>query len=112
MTFGCGIDHAHLHIAPFSFSLGAAARSFAPEVPWRETARAPWETPSTGQAYLAFREPECSVWRIATPKTSPRQFFRQAIANWLNLSNAYDYDEHPRPNLALQTLHSMTDTSL
>lgn len=108
-TFGCGIDHAHLHIVPLSFSLRVATRIFAPDISWRESIHAPWEVSSTQEAYLAFREPGCSLWRIATPETPPRQFFRQVLASSLKLADAYDYDEHPRPHLAAQTFYSMTD---
>lgn len=99
-AFGCGIDHAHLHVAPLKFSLERACRSVSPSTVWHDSA-APWIEPTTAP-YLAIREPQ-ATWRRACPAAASRQFFRQAIAAAVGLGTEFDYDVHPARELTAET---------
>jgi ATP adenylyltransferase len=95
-SFGCGIDHAHLHVASFDFDFPTAVANFSPQLAWAEGS-APWKR-SPEEAYLTFFA--AGVWRTATPLSPPRQFFRQVIAKALGRGEQYDYDEFPSPENA------------
>jgi hypothetical protein len=91
-TFGCGIDHAHLHVVPLP--IGMNLKTLAETVLGQ-----PFGTllPSPSQPYLRIRTPITQDWFSLEPRTSlPRQFFRQII--WYAAaqpSASFDYDESP-----------------
>lgn len=106
-SFGCGIDHAHLHMVPLGFDLENLTRELLPEIVWHDST-APWkDQASEHRPYLALREPNRS-WRRSTPADLPRQFFRRVIAKAVQLDAAYDYDTHPRHDLVAQTYARIT----
>lgn len=91
-TFGCGIDHAHVHLVPLpaSIDLRAHAESALGQAFHHEAV-------STGHPYLRLRQPGSSTWLSLSPTGPlPRQFFRQVIWEALGRPSAsYDYDEAP-----------------
>jgi ATP adenylyltransferase len=98
-NFGCGIDHAHLHMAVLPFNLLEAVRRTHPEWSWMQSAR-PWSHGGPREApYLALAGPD-GIWLESQPPTVPRQFFRQMIAQSLGKLHEYDYDRFPRPENA------------
>lgn len=99
-AFGCGIDHAHLHIAPLSFSLLAAAATLDPHTQW-STSVAPWMYASDANAYLAVREP-AGRWFTSQPEQLPSQFMRRAIAQAIGKPALFAYDDYPHPEVAAE----------
>ena len=92
-TFGCGIDHAHLHFVPLPPWLGL--RMLA-EVHFRDRFK-PQEWPVGVKPYLCVREPNASAFHFAFPSQEiPHQFFRQLIWRSHNFGAAsYHYDKAP-----------------
>lgn len=97
--FGCGIDHAHLHLVPLNFGLEDATTRVS-ALSWINT-DAPWRVASTG-AYVTLCEPGMG-WRRAEPSDVPHQFFRRAIASVLGAAE-FDYDKYPAPEVADETV--------
>lgn len=91
-TFGCGIDHAHLHVVPLP--AGVDLRRLA-EAALNEPFL-PRETELT-RPYLRIRLPCSRTWLAVEPSTAPpRQFFRQTIWRGTGARGlSYDYDESP-----------------
>ena len=91
-TFGCGIDHAHLHVVPLPTGLNLVTLA--------ETVlgqRFEVRVPSPSQPYLRIRTPGTQDWLSVEPRPGPpRQFFRQIIWHAMaQPSISYDYDESP-----------------
>lgn len=91
--FGCGIDHAHLHVAPLPFRLNDAAQRFDRTMRWSEQP-APWRRGVVECPYLAIKNIN-EPWLGAEPSAIPRQFFRRVIAHELGLADQFDYDANP-----------------
>lgn len=98
--FGCGVDHAHVHLVPLDPSvslLGLAEQKLG--------ARFNLTRPDNCRPYLSVREPN-GPWRALHPTGAvPRQFFRQLI--WRHHGSpgsSYDYDQEPCAELAERTL--------
>jgi ATP adenylyltransferase len=89
-SFGCGLDHAHLHAVCLPFDLLDRATELFPEITWTSSA-APWERTTAERAYLSVTD-RTGRWFSASPQTVPKQFFRQVIASALGRANEYDYD--------------------
>lgn len=91
-TFGCGIDHAHLHVVPLpnNIALRVLAESALGE-------KFCIKRPSPTQPYLRIREPFDTAWYTLEPSLPPpRQFFRQLIwQSHLWEADSYDYDKAP-----------------
>jgi len=94
---GCGVDHAHLHVAPVAFDLVSAVASFLPdEARWAEAGleecRAAF---NRGEDYLYLEQP-IGVGRIATHQNFGSQLFRRAIANYEGVSDHYNWRDYPQ----------------
>jgi diadenosine tetraphosphate (Ap4A) HIT family hydrolase len=91
-SFGCGIDHAHLHLVPLPASI--CLRELA-EVELGEKFQV--AVPRSCRPYLWLREPRDREWLLLEPSAAlPRQFFRQIL--WRALGRpgpSFDYDESP-----------------
>jgi diadenosine tetraphosphate (Ap4A) HIT family hydrolase len=91
-TFGCGIDHAHMHLVPLprGFGLRRLAESAIrePFLPHQDLGKG---------AYLRVREPLDDHFYSLVPRSPPpRQFFRRVIwaaSAWHG--TGYDYDSSP-----------------
>jgi diadenosine tetraphosphate (Ap4A) HIT family hydrolase len=90
--FGCGIDHAHLHLVPLSDDV--PLRALAEQALGKKFIVQP--AAPTGP-YLRVREPVDPGFGVLEPLISPpRQFFRQLI--WRARAwhvHSYDYDLAP-----------------
>lgn len=104
-TFGCGIDHAHLHVVPLPRHLDLKAIA-------EEALNQNFSTdlPSPCHPYLRIRDPRDMAWYTLEPKaTIPRQFFRQIIwrsSQWI--APSYDYDEAPCDVQVRATIATLT----
>lgn len=94
---GCGVNHAHLHMAPLDFFLSTAiARSDA-------NIGCSWKSAGGGasipipydhwESYLFYQEPN-NYARIAYPEAKISQYFRRVIAAHLGMPERYDYKQH------------------
>lgn len=101
--FGCGIDHAHLHVVPLPFDLLVASRNRL-DNPWVR-AKAPWLEPAQ-TPYLTIRRPGDAHWMRASPKAIQSQFFRRVIAEKLG-STEFHYDRVPATENAVATLKAL-----
>ncbi len=101
-TFGCGIDHAHLHIVPLpeELKLRASAEHLL-GVPFKSQASA-----NPQNAHFRIKEPGDSTFFIVEPSTPPpRQFFRQVLwKTGLFSIDSYDYDVSPCEDVVFETL--------
>jgi ATP adenylyltransferase len=101
---GCGVDHAHLHILPIACELLALASPFVPYgTEWKP---AGWEERAvaynSGLDYLFLKQDDCpGVISVASDFGS--QVFRKAIAAHLGKPAEFNWREHPRHEVALQT---------
>ena len=91
---GCGINHAHLHLVPLSFSLRSAIEEADIHIfsKWQELSAGTIPTADLTQnrSYLYFREPD-RVACIAFPNHDVSQYFRRVIANKIGIGRKFDY---------------------
>jgi hypothetical protein len=106
-ALGCGIDHAHIHVAALPFSLERATRSIARvEFEDRQDLRAIADIHRRGLGYLLVREPQHGL-RVATPLAKERQLFRRAIAGAIGSPETFDYAAFPYVENVHETLRRM-----
>jgi hypothetical protein len=112
-SIGCGVDHAHFHLVPLSFSLLAEAR-LSPELGgWKWNIcegefGALRQLYRQGKSYLYIGEPGCgSVY--CTPQRIPCQSLRRVIAGKVGLADKYDYKRYPFKRRVESTLEVMRD---
>jgi ATP adenylyltransferase len=109
---GCGVDHAHLHILPFSDSIVRATKEYLPAgVDWqpgrlKECAKAYEE----GLSYLFF-EPTQGPSLIARSNGFMSQIFRRAIARELNLDSEFNWRDFPQYQNVSATVESLRNLS-
>ena len=91
---GCGINHAHLHLVPLSFSLRSATEEFDINIlsEWQELSAdtMPTENLTQNRNYLYFNEPGRGAY-IAFPNRDISQYFRRVIANKIGAQKKFDY---------------------
>lgn len=103
---GCGADHAHLHLVPFSGSLEAAVRQYDFSDEWIETGAGHVDRLLRGKEYLLMSQ---SVQHLKTGslvrvlETPRSQYFRSALGNALGLRHVADYHGYPLIELAART---------
>lgn len=91
----CGVDQAHLHIAPLSFDLVSAAID-EPDVDWA-VARDPAPKPDVEEdsgGYLSVSDLQGRAY-VGRPRTEVSQWFRRLIATRLGKADFWDYRSHP-----------------
>jgi diadenosine tetraphosphate (Ap4A) HIT family hydrolase len=93
-TFGCGLDHAHLHLTALPFDLTDAVRMRTENWFWNPSL-APWCVGPQRDPYLAMTNRH-GEWLKCHPDAVPKQFFRSIIAEQLGMAAEYDYDLYPR----------------
>jgi diadenosine tetraphosphate (Ap4A) HIT family hydrolase len=94
---GCGVDHAHVHIAPLPFPLESAARPFLPD-------GTIWQTATLDQAARAHKagadylyiEQTLGRGRIAIKASFGSQLLRRAISERLGVGAQFNWREHPQ----------------
>lgn len=106
-AWGCGIDHAHLHLLPLPFDLVAATQRRLPLV-WNARVR-PTSICSWGAdgPYVALRGPTEDAWSVIHPETIERQFVRRVIADELGTPDRYDYDQYPFHKHVVETVRGL-----
>lgn len=94
---GCGVDHAHLHLVPLSFSLETLAHADASEKRWIKARASDIPSLSVDQEYLVCgdhpSEPNPGI-TFATLQRPESQYFRRLIATQLGRSEEFDYNAH------------------
>lgn len=109
---GCGVDHAHIHVAPVGFDLAAAASPLLPlGSGWREA-----KMPDAAQS--AFRRRADYLYveqdgraQIAEASDFGSQLFRRAIAAKLGSSAEYNWREFPQISTVALTVDKLQSTS-
>lgn len=106
-AWGCGIDHAHLHLLPLPFDLAVAIEGRLPRA-WnarvRPTSVCSW---SADRPYIALRGPAEDAWSVIHPETIERQFIRRMIAEEVGMPERYDYDQYPFHEHAVETARNL-----
>jgi diadenosine tetraphosphate (Ap4A) HIT family hydrolase len=96
-SVGCGVDHAHLHVAPINFDLHASVTPFLPrDVIWSDAGLEQCVAAfCQGRDYLYLEQP-IGRGRIATHGSFGSQLFRRAIAAQIGERDYYNWREYPR----------------
>jgi len=93
---GCGINHAHLHMAPLRHKISETIKSskVANNYSWQQinTSTPPFPT-NDNRSYLLYSEPEGSI-SIAYPEKEISQYFRRIVADQMGIPERYDYKQH------------------
>lgn len=108
---GCGVNHAHLHVVPFSKGLESLALASRPGLAWRKISAASVAATCQGSEYLFCSDDFTGVKTtgLLAPLISPEsQFFRRLIATSLGLNTLYDYKRYRFEELALSTTEHLT----
>ena len=91
---GCGVDQAHVHVAPLDFNLIETVHQYDAQGAWVEVdAKDPWATLNRARDYYLISDFESAYVKYPLVKRS--QFFRRAIAHGLGRPNEWDYRAHP-----------------
>lgn len=110
-SLGCGIDHAHLHLAPLPFSLtDATMRSFEAHAVTLERIElyedVRLKTLSTVLGHKSdylFLEEGGRTFLVKLVEAPPSQFLRRVIARRLGVPDKYDYRTHSGVRSAKRT---------
>jgi ATP adenylyltransferase len=108
---GCGVDHAHLHLVPWS-------KSFKETVETNSSANFHWQKADApdllsnffhaGKDYLFFEE-AAGKWATASCDI-PSQFFRRVLATAIGKPAAYDWKQNDGENNVLATIAALCGT--
>jgi ATP adenylyltransferase len=104
---GCSIDHAHMHVLPWTGSLVAAAQAAFTHFNWLPVRS--WDdaldTPSN-DPYLIVRDADGGM-TLATHPEIPSQALRRVISGSLGRGNEWDWKIHPRPRTVKATVRRL-----
>ena len=102
---GCGVDHAHLHLAPIPFDLSAEVRTLLPrEITWVSAGIDVCKTAyRRGKDYLYLEQPIGSG-RLAAQERFGSQLFRRAIASHLGIPEEYNWREYNQGPTVVATI--------
>ena len=108
LKVGCSVDHAHLHVVPFSDDLARLTAPFMPDgAGWRPAdVQACVNAFSDGENYLYFEQPLGDGF-ISVHPAFESQVFRKAIALQLGKPQEFDwrqYPNHPAIRATVQAL--------
>lgn len=90
----CGVDQAHLHLAPLKFDLVSACQEER-SVDWQRTCgfSLPFNSVQSSEEYLyAATEYETVIGYVKAPVS---QWFRRLIASKTGITDSWNYREHP-----------------
>lgn len=108
-SVGCGVDHAHFHIAPIDAPLKEYASQINPEpIDWH-TLDSIVELNALhvdGTEYLLYQNQDQTQY-IGTAPDITSQLFRKAIAKYLGISNQYDWKTNPREETVAKTFETL-----
>ena len=105
---GCGVDHAHLHLAPIFFDLLAEVKPLLPTgITWVPAGIDVCKmTHLRGMDYLYLEQPIGSGHLVAHERLGS-QLFRRAIASHLGIPEEYDWREYDQVPTVLATIQRM-----
>lgn len=103
-SVGCGVDHAHLHVAPVKFDLATFVSQMLPgDASWKPATIAECrDCHRRGDDYLYVEQPLGSG-RVATGDIGS-QLFRRAIASQIGNPEEYNWREHPQLHNVMATI--------
>jgi len=91
--FGCGIDHAHVHIVPFNYSIIPIVDQEKPNICWRPIIRIE-DIIVEKKPYLFIIDREERNGVISNPDSIPSQFIRRVLAKHLGIPESFDYHQY------------------
>jgi hypothetical protein len=105
---GCGIDHAHAHIVPWTGDLADGVRKRYPSLTWHgllnlQDLKA--SVPSS-EPYL-YLQPADGPASAASGAQIPNQLIRREIASALGQPGRYDWNDYPRYDLVQRTVSTL-----
>ncbi len=102
---GCGVDHAHLHLAPVPFDLSAEVSPFLPSgVTWASAGIEECQNAyDRSEDYLYLEQPIGSGW-ITTHEKFESQLFRRAIATRIGVRDQYNWREYEQLPTVMATI--------
>jgi ATP adenylyltransferase len=108
---GCSIDHAHLHLVPWSGSLVSLAMAAHPELSWREysSGLASGLPPAPDTSYLLVQDSD-GRGAVGSGDTIPSQALRKIIARELGRPKEWDWKTHPQVERQTSTIRTLTAT--
>ena len=92
-NFGCGIDHAHVHIVPFEDSILPILNKELPGIRWQELGKLEDITLERRQ-YLFVIDKQQQNGLVSNPEEIPSQFMRRVIAKYLGIPEYFDYHKY------------------
>jgi len=104
---GCGVDQAHLHVAPLHFDLLDAIAGVS-QVASVETAdeHDPWAAVRAGADYWMARHVRTNTSLIAYPDTPISQGIRKIVAAHAGDQAAWNYRTHPHLEHVYETIRA------
>lgn len=108
LKVGCSVDHAHLHVVPFSGDLARLVTSFMPDgAGWRPAdVQACVNAYRAGENYLYFEQPLGSGF-ISIHPAFGSQVFRRAIALQLGKPHEFDWRQYPNHSTIQATVEAL-----
>lgn len=108
--FGCGVDHAHLHVVPVHTRLVPLIEKQLGQAPQWRSMRGPedlHEMHSAGVSYLYVVENGQDGGWASGILDAPSQFMRRVLANQLGIPNLYDYRKYPFRDTVISTVRRL-----
>ncbi|MCW3047073.1 MAG: hypothetical protein JWO74_1357 [Solirubrobacterales bacterium] len=108
---GCSIDHAHLHLVPWSGSLVVLAMAAHPELLWREYSGGLVNglPPAPDTSYLLVQDSD-GRGAVGSGDTIPSQALRRVIARELGRTEEWDWKTHAQLETQMSTIRTLTAT--
>lgn len=102
---GCGVNHAHFHVVPFSKSIELLAAAYRSNYVWQKTSASEIEDRCDGAEYLFCSDgfENDASGAISILEATESQFFRKVIASAMGLDALYDYKKYPFEELSADT---------
>ena len=108
---GCSIDHAHMHLLPWSGSLIAAARNDYPNFNWRQISSIDTVlSEPAADPYLLVQDDDGEM-ALATHPDIPSQALRRTVSGALARGEEWDWKEHPQLMTVRRTIRHLVNTS-
>lgn len=103
---GCGVDQAHLHVAPLKFDLISLVLNTNDGMRWEKISSSdPWHNIKDSHAYYMISN-GIETYR-AYPQKQYSQYFRRHIASAVGEPNKWDYNLFPYEENAKETVENI-----
>jgi ATP adenylyltransferase len=108
---GCSIDHAHLHLLPWSGSLVALATAAHPELSWRTYSGGLLRglPPAPDSSYLLVEDSD-GRGAVGFGDAIPSQALRRVITRALGRAEEWDWKTHAQLATQMSTIQTLTAT--